>query len=222
VKPIEHAAHDANTEKLDDLTKQDFETIGEKFAPAQWRDTIAQQEQSANTSRETDGYGARRPANGPPNRDTKYGRYQLSNIDLYALGLKSGLGDSDWNSNFAAIYGIRSDNDFLNGANASEAQNAALGQLARDFNPEVNRLYNGTFDSGQQIGGTQFRGVSGDMITITKSGIAMAIHHVGPGPVKSYFAKFGGKDTYGRTLRSPYDIVETRVHVGQDVSYAPN
>jgi hypothetical protein len=140
----------------------------ETWPNGEFRQRIAQAERSAEQAQH--GYGLRNPRSGA------LGRYQFLPNTLLDIGWKDAQGN--WTA-AAQQAGVRSDADFL--ANPS-AQEAAFSAYLRRTETLIDR--NGAL--AQQ--GTAIRGMNGQEITLTESGMVAAAHRRGAGTLARYVA----------------------------------
>jgi hypothetical protein len=169
---------------------------------ADFRHRIAQAERSAEHARH--GYGVRNPSSGA------LGRYQFLPNTLLDIGWKSA--DGRWTAT-AQRHGVSSEADFL--ANP-QAQEAAMSAFLRRVEVQIER--NGALArSGQAI-----RGLNGEEIALTDSGLVAAAHRRGSGMLARYLAH--RTNTPDAPLspreRTAFQQVERRLRDFGEVAYA--
>ncbi|TWB82619.1 hypothetical protein FBZ87_101327 [Nitrospirillum amazonense] len=183
-------------------------------------DKLAGSEQSANGHAESYGYDAFYPGTGK-HPDPAYGRYQIKETTLIALGAKSGKGKDAWDTEFGRKYNIKTDDDFLNSEEAQDEQGINL----------INKIVKESAPLYKKYGGRTFIGIKGEAIKVTQAGLIGAFHRVGGAAVRAYFARYDGRDTkpYRNKILADADNkhakgrldakVETRLREFQDVPY---
>ena len=168
-----------------------------------FRQRIAQAERSAEQAQ--GGYGVRNPNSGA------LGRYQFTPITLQDLGWRTAHGA--W-TQLAERHGVRSEQDFL-GNHA--AQESAMTMFLRRVEVQLDR--NGA--AAQQ--GATLRGIGGQEITLTESGLMGAAHRRGAGMV----ARWINHRTHtpdaplSAAQRAAFAQVERRLQDFSAVAYAP-
>lgn len=168
----------------------------------EFRHRIAEAERSAEHARH--GYGVRNPHSGA------LGRYQFLPNSLLDIGWKNAGGG--WTVT-AQRHGVNSEADFL--ANPA-AQEAAMSAFLRRVEVQIER--NGALArNGQTI-----RGLNGEPITLTESGLVAAAHRRGSGMLARYLAHRANTPDAPLTARerTAFQQVERRLTDFQQISYA--
>jgi hypothetical protein len=168
----------------------------------EFRHRIAEAERSAEHARH--GYGQRNPVSGA------LGRYQFLPSTLLDIGWKTA--DGRWSA-IAQRHGVASEADFL--ANP-EAQEAAMSAFLRRVEVQIER--NGALArQGQRL-----RGLNGEEIALTESGLVAAAHRRGAGTLARYLAHRANTPDAPLSARerAAFQQVERRLLDFQQVAYA--
>jgi len=174
----------------------------ETWPNGEFRQRIAQAERSAEQAQH--GYGLRNPRSGA------LGRYQFLPNTLLDIGWKDARGG--WTAT-AQRAGVTSDAEFLA---SPSAQEAAFSAYLRRTETLIDR--NGAL--GQQ--GRVLRGLHGEDVALTESGMVAAAHRRGAGTLARYIAhRTNTPDApLSRRDRSAFLAVETRLRNFGEVAYA--
>lgn len=175
----------------------------ESLPNAAFRTRIAEAERSAEHGQ--GGYGLRNPVSGA------LGRYQFTPLALQDLGWRTAQGA--W-TQLAERHGVRSEQDFLA---HHAAQESAMSMFLRRVEVQLER------NGAAAWQGATLRGINGQEITLTESGMMAAAHRRGSGMLARWIAHRAQTPDapLSPAQRAAFAQVERRLQDFSTIAYQP-